>query len=52
MRLKVKEEFFYAYNRMVASTNPGCLQIAFDMLTALFNRVGMKKNFKKTVGMV
>ena len=52
MRLKVKEEFFNLYNRMVASTNPGCLQTAFDMLTVLFNRVGMKKNVKKTVGMV
>ena len=25
MRLKLKAEFFYADNRMVASTNPGCL---------------------------
>ena len=50
--LKAKAEFFYADNRMVASTNPGCLQTAFNMLTVLFNRVGMKKNVKETVGRV
>ena len=37
---------------MVASTNLGWIQTEFDMLTGLFDRVGLKKNVKKTVGMV
>ena len=37
---------------MVAYTNLGCLQTAFDTLTGIFNPVGLKKNVKKTVGMV
>ena len=37
---------------MVASTDPGCLQTAFDMLMVIFDRVGLRKKVKKTVGMV
>ena len=37
---------------MVASTNPGWLQTAFDTLTGIFDRVGLNKNVQKTVGMV
>ena len=51
-RLKVKELFFYVDNRMVASTNPGWIQIAFDTLNGIFNRVGLQKNAQKTVWMV
>ena len=51
-RLRVKAEFFYADDGMVASTNPGWLQTAFDTLTGLFDRVGLKTNVQKTVGMV
>ena len=51
-RLKVKAAFFYVDNGMVASTNSGWLHTAFDILTGLFDRVGLKTNFKRTVGMV
>ena len=50
--LKVKSSFFYPENRMVASTNLGWIQTDFDMLTGLFDWVGLKTNVKKTVGMV
>ena len=36
MRLKVKSEFFYADDRMVASANPGWLKTTFNALTGLF----------------
>ena len=34
---------------MVASTDLGWLQSAFDMLIGLFDRMGLRKNFRKTV---
>ena len=37
---------------MVASTNLGWLHTAFDMMMVLFDQVGLKKNIKKTVGVV
>ena len=37
---------------MVVSTDLGWLNTAFDTLTGLFDWVGMKTNFKKTVGVV
>ena len=37
---------------VVASTDPGWLQTAFDTLTGLFDRVGLKMNVHKIVGMV
>ena len=52
MRLKAKAAFFYADDRMVVSTETGWIQTKFDTLTGLFNRVGLKKNVTKTVGMV
>ena len=51
-RLTVKASFFYAYNGMYASTDPGWIQLAFDMLTGKFNWVGLRKNVRKTMGMV
>ena len=51
-RLKVKVEFFYAGDGMVASTDPGWIQLAFDMLTGIFDRVGLRTNVRKTMGMV
>ena len=51
-RLTTKVAFFYADGRMVASTDPGWLQSAFDTLTGLFDQVGLPKNVCKTVGMV
>ena len=50
--VKVWEAILYAGNRMVASTNSGWLQIAFYMMTGLFDWVGLKTNIRKTVGMV
>ena len=37
---------------MLASTNPVWLQTAFGTLTGIFDRVGLRKNVWKTVGMV
>ena len=44
--------FFYADDGVVNSTDLGWIQTAFDTMTILFDRVGMRKNIKKTVGMV
>ena len=51
-RLKAKAEFFYADNGMMAFTNLEWLHTAFDTLIGIFDRVGLKKNFQKTMGMV
>ena len=51
-RLKVQAEFFYADDRMVASTELVWLQTTFDTLTGLFYWVVSNKNVWKTVGMV
>ena len=37
---------------MVAYTNPLWLQTTFHTLTGLFNQVGLRKNVRKTMGMV
>ena len=39
-------------NGLGASTDPGWLQSEFNMLTGLFDWVGLRTNFRKTVGMV
>ena len=44
--------FFYADNGMVASADPQWLQAAFSTLVGLFDRVGLRTNVRKTVGMV
>ena len=43
---------FYADNGMVASSDPRWLQGDFNTLVSLFDRVGLQKNVRKTVGMV
>ena len=43
---------FYADDGMVASLDPAWLQGAFNALVGLFDRVGLQKNVRKTVGMV
>ena len=48
----VEATFFYAVDGMVASTYPGWLQSSFDMLTGIFDLVGLRTNIRKTVGMV
>ena len=45
-------DLFYADNCMVASSDPCCLQGAFNTLVGLFDRVGLRTNFGETVGMV
>ena len=50
-RLTVQAAFFNAYNGMVDSTNLVWLQTAFDTLTGIFDRVGLRKNVRKTAGM-
>ena len=50
--LKVQEAILYAEDGMVAYTNPGWLQTAFDTLIGIFDRAGMNMNVRKTVGMV
>ena len=52
MLLKVKAVFFYVYDSLVASTNPGWLQSVFDTLMVIFDEVVMQTNICKTVGMV
>ena len=42
----------YADNGMVTSSDPQCLQGAFNTLVGLFDRVGLRTNFRKTVRMV
>ena len=43
---------FYADYGMVASSDPQWLQGAFNTLVGLFDRVGLRKNVRKTVGIV
>ena len=43
---------FYAYDGMVASSGPRWLQVAFNTLVGLFDRVILQKLFGKTVSMV
>ena len=46
------EAYFYANDSLVASTQPESLNRAFDVLTGLFDRVGLQTNTAKTVAMV
>ena len=43
---------FYADDSMVISSDPAWLQGAFTALVAIFDRVGLMTNFRKTVSMV
>ena len=43
---------FYTYNGMVASSDPQWIHGAFITLVGLFDRVGLRTNVGKTVGMV
>ena len=45
-------DYFHANDGLVASTQPERLQRAFDILTGLFNWVGLRKNTANTVDMV
>ena len=43
---------FYADDGMVVSLDPACIQGAFKALVAIFDRVGLLTNVRKTVSMV
>ena len=43
--------YFYTNDDLVALTKPKMLQRTFDVLIGLFNRVGLKTDAAKTVGM-
>ena len=46
------EAFFYADDGILASPRSARLQATLDVLTGLFDRVGLQTNVKKTVGIV
>ena len=46
------EAYLYAKGGLMASIQPERLKRAFDVLTRLFNQVGLQTNTEKTVGMV
>ena len=48
----VEVAFLYTNDGVVESTDPGWLQLAFDTLTGMFDRVGLRTNVRKTVGVV
>ena len=47
-----QSDLFYADGGMVAFSDPRWLQGEFNTLVGLFDRVGLRTNFGKTVGMV
>ena len=44
--------FFYANNRLLASTLPACLQAALGVFTDMIYSVGLPTNVNKMVGVV
>ena len=51
-QVRVLVAIFYADNGLIAARNPKTLQTAIDLLTGLFDRVGLQTNTKKTEVMV
>ena len=51
-QVQIRAYVFYADNGLIASTHTECLQGDFDTLTGLFDRVGLRKNVVKIVGMI
>ena len=47
-----QDALFYADDGMVASSEPRWIQGAFNTLVGMFDRVGLRTNVRKTVGMV
>ena len=45
-------ELFYTNNGLIASPSLARIQAALDVLTGLFNRLGLQTNVNKMVGMV
>ena len=50
--MTAKSAYFYADDGVIASIDPGWLQLAFDFLARLFDQVGLQMNVHKTVRMV
>ena len=48
----MKADFFCADDGVVTSTDSGWLQSTFDFLMRMFDRVGLRTNFCKTVGVL
>ena len=46
-----QSEVFYVDDGMVVSSDPAWLQGAFSALVAIFDRVGLRTNVRKTVSM-
>ena len=44
--------FFYADYGLFEFTDPVCMQEAFNTLTGMFGRLGIKTNFEKTVRII
>ena len=51
-QVRVLVSIFYADNGLIAARDPEVLQTAIDLLTGLFDRVGLQTNTKKTEAMV
>ena len=47
-----QDSLFYADGGMVSLSDPRWLQVAFNTLIGLFNRLGLRTNSRKTVCMV
>ena len=45
-------ELFYVHDGILTSPQPARLHAALDVLTGLFDRVGLRTNVNKTVGIV
>ena len=48
----MKSDVFNADDGVVASTDPGWFQLVLDLLSGLFDQVGLRIKILKTVGMV
>ena len=48
----MKAAFFYADDGMLAPIEPGCLHLAFETLTVLFDWVGIRTKVRKNVRIV
>ena len=51
-KITVKVTLFYADGVMVASIDPGWLQLVFDTLTDIFDLMMLQTNVQRTVGIV
>ena len=50
--IQQRDKFFYMDDGLIASTHPEWLQGAFDVLTGMFNWVGLKTNIWNTIGII